>query len=51
MERCAVSCRVAFDIQFFAQERTEPATPRKREKVRSEGRVCMSKTTDRKSVV
>ena len=43
MERCAVSCRVAFDIQFFAQERTEPATPRKREKVRSEGRVCMSK--------
>lgn len=33
----------SFDIQFFAQERTEPATPKKREKVRSEGRVCTSK--------
>lgn len=32
-----------FNIQFFAEERTEPATPRKREKVREEGRVCMSK--------
>ncbi len=32
-----------FDLQFFAEERTEPATPRKREKVREEGRVCMSK--------
>ena len=30
-------------IQFFAQERTEPATPKKRQKVREEGRVCMSK--------
>ena len=32
-----------FDLQFFAQERTEPATPRKREKVRGEGKVCKSK--------
>ena len=32
-----------FNLQFFAEERTEPATPRKREKVREEGRVCMSK--------
>ena len=35
--------RCGFDIQFFGQERTEPATPRKREKVREEGRVCTSK--------
>ena len=35
--------RPPFNIQFFAQERTEPATPKKREKVRSEGRVCTSK--------
>ena len=34
---------VPFDLQFFAQERTEPATPKKRQKVRSEGRVCVSK--------
>lgn len=37
----------AFDIQFFgqegAQERTEPATPRKREKTRDDGKVCKSK--------
>ena len=32
-----------FDIQFFAQERTEPATPKKREKVRGEGKVCKSR--------
>lgn len=32
-----------FNLQFFAEERTEEATPRKREKVREEGRVCMSK--------
>ncbi|NLL36927.1 MAG: flagellar biosynthesis protein FlhB [Fretibacterium sp.] len=32
-----------FELQFFAQERTEPATPRKRQKVRSEGKVCSSK--------
>ena len=32
-----------FDIQFFAQERTEPATPKKRQKVRSEGKVCTSR--------
>lgn len=32
-----------FDLQFFGEERTEEATPHKREKVREEGRVCMSK--------
>jgi flagellar biosynthetic protein FlhB len=32
-----------FDLQFFAQERTEPATPKKRQKVRSEGKVCKSR--------
>ncbi|MDR3265198.1 MAG: flagellar biosynthesis protein FlhB [Synergistaceae bacterium] len=31
-----------FDLQFFAQERTESATPKKRQKVRSEGKVCKS---------
>ena len=31
-----------FDIQFFAQERTEPATARKRGKERQEGRVAKS---------
>ena len=43
MMRIAPGARPPFDIQFFAQERTEPATPRKRQKVRSEGRVCVSK--------
>ena len=40
-----MSCKpcVPFDIQFFGQERTEPATPHKRNKVREEGRVCTSK--------
>jgi flagellar biosynthetic protein FlhB len=37
-----ISCFV-FDLQFFAQERTEAATPKKRQKVRSEGRVCKSR--------
>lgn len=32
-----------FDLQFFAQERTESATPKKRQKVRSEGKTCKSK--------
>lgn len=31
-----------FDLQLFAQERTEPATPRKRRKEREEGRVAKS---------
>ncbi len=31
-----------FDLQLFAQERTEPATPRKRRKEREEGRVARS---------
>jgi flagellar biosynthetic protein FlhB len=31
-----------FDIQFFAEERTEQATPRKRHKTREEGRVAKS---------
>ena len=35
--------RFVFDLQFFAQERTESATPKKREKVRSEGKVCKSR--------
>ncbi|MDR1875278.1 MAG: flagellar biosynthesis protein FlhB [Synergistaceae bacterium] len=35
--------RVVFDLQFFAQERTEPATPKKRQKVRSEGKICKSR--------
>ncbi len=35
--------RPFFDIQFFAQERTESATPKKRQKVRSEGKVCKSR--------
>ena len=33
----------SFDLQFFGEERTEEATPHKREKVREEGRVCVSK--------
>ena len=36
-------CAKKFNLQFFAEERTEEATPRKREKVREEGRVCVSK--------
>jgi flagellar biosynthetic protein FlhB len=35
--------RFLFDLQFFAQERTESATPKKRQKVRSEGKVCKSR--------
>ena len=35
-----------FDIQFFAEERTEPATPRKRSKERKKGRVAKSKDLD-----
>ena len=31
-----------FNLQFFSQERTEPATPRKRRKEREEGRVAKS---------
>ena len=38
-----MAIKFKFNIQFFGQERTEPATPRKREKVREEGRVCVSK--------
>ena len=40
-----------FDIQFFAQERTEPATPRKRTKEREEGRVAKSKDLDAAVVI
>jgi flagellar biosynthetic protein FlhB len=45
------SCRLAssvspepdrFDIQFFAEEKTEPATPRKRQKTREEGQTARS---------
>lgn len=38
-----INLKFKFNLQFFGQERTEPATPRKREKVREEGRVCVSK--------
>jgi flagellar biosynthetic protein FlhB len=31
-----------FDIQFFAEEKTEPATPRKRQKTRDEGQTARS---------
>ena len=31
-----------FDIQFFAEEKTEPATPRKRQKTREEGQTARS---------
>ena len=37
------SCRIrAVDLQFFGGERTEPATPRRREKAREEGQVSKS---------
>jgi flagellar biosynthetic protein FlhB len=32
----------AFHLQLFAEERTEPATPRKRQKTREEGQVARS---------
>ena len=32
-----------FDLQLFGEEKTEPATPRRREKAREEGQVCQSK--------
>jgi flagellar biosynthetic protein FlhB len=35
-----------FRLQFFAQERTEPATPRKRRREREEGRVAKSNDLD-----
>jgi flagellar biosynthetic protein FlhB len=36
-------CRIrAVDLQFFGGERTEPATPRRREKAREEGQVSKS---------
>jgi len=35
-----------FDIQFFGQERTEPATARKRRKERRKGRVAKSRDLD-----
>ncbi len=34
--------RTRFELQFFAEERTEPATPRKRQKSREEGRMAKS---------
>ncbi|MDR1916548.1 MAG: flagellar biosynthesis protein FlhB [Synergistaceae bacterium] len=37
-----MNCRKFFDIQFFAEERTEPATPRKRQKSREEGQMAKS---------
>lgn len=35
-------CGVAFDLQRFAGERTLPATPRRRQRARAEGRVASS---------
>ena len=32
-----------FDLQLFGEEKTEPATPRRREKAREEGQVCQSR--------
>lgn len=32
-----------FDLQLFGEEKTEAATPRRREKAREEGQVCQSK--------
>ena len=32
-----------FDLQLFGEEKTEAATPRRREKARDEGQVCQSK--------
>ncbi|MDR3331734.1 MAG: flagellar biosynthesis protein FlhB [Synergistaceae bacterium] len=41
--RTAVNSRPRhFDIQFFAEEKTEPATPRKRSKTREEGQTARS---------
>lgn len=40
-----------FDLQFFSQERTEPATPRKRRKEREEGRVAKSQDLGAAAVI
>ena len=40
-----------FDIQFFAEERTEPATPRKRQKSREEGQMAKSQDLSAASVI
>jgi len=42
-KKAALGEKFIFDIQFFAQERTEPATPKKRQKTRADGKVCKSK--------
>lgn len=42
---------VKFDLQFFSQERTEPATPRKRRKEREEGRVAKSQDLGAATVI
>lgn len=42
---------VIFDLQFFSQERTEPATPRKRRKEREEGRVAKSQDLGAAAVI
>jgi len=36
-------CALFFDLQFFSQEKTEEATPRKKKKEREEGHVAQSK--------
>lgn len=42
---------MTFDLQFFSQERTEPATPRKRRKEREEGRVAKSQDLGAAAVI
>ena len=41
----------AFRLQFFAQERTEQATPRKRRREREEGRVAKSNDLDAATII
>lgn len=40
-----------FELQFFAEEKTEPATPRKRRKEREEGRVTKSQDLGASSII
>ena len=41
----------AFDVQFFAGERTEPATPKRREKARDDGQMAKSQDLTAASVI
>jgi flagellar biosynthetic protein FlhB len=42
MSSLFVSSPRSFNLQLFAEERSEPATPRKRQKTREEGRTAKS---------